>query len=58
MQNTQKRLELMYAGNYNLNTIKEEEMYAVKLTMQLSSPGPLESNSEISFSHTIPATAI
>jgi LytS/YehU family sensor histidine kinase len=58
LQNTQKRLELMYAGNYNLNTIQEEEMYAVKLTMQLSSPRPFESNSEISFSHLIPATAI
>jgi LytS/YehU family sensor histidine kinase len=58
LQNIQKRLKLMYAGNYNLNTIQEEEMYAVKLTMQLSFPCAREASNENSFSHPLPAAAI
>jgi two-component system LytT family sensor kinase len=57
-RNIQKRLELIYAGNYSLSTIQEEEMYAVKLTMQLSSHADLEASKEISFVHTLPAAAI
>jgi hypothetical protein len=58
LQNIQKRLELIYAGNYSLSTIQEEEMYAVKLTMQLSSQSDPESSKELSFVHTLPAAAI
>jgi len=58
LQNIKKRLELMYVGKYNLNTILEEEMYAVKLTMQLNSPAALEAKNGISFSHPLPTPAI
>jgi two-component system, LytTR family, sensor kinase len=36
LQNIQKRLELIYAGAYTLNISRQEEIYAVKLTIQLS----------------------
>jgi LytS/YehU family sensor histidine kinase len=58
LQNIQKRLELMYAGNYSLSTIQEEELYAVKLTMRLSLHADLEAGKAISFIHTLPSTAI
>lgn len=36
LQNIQKRLELIYPKVYNLSISQQEEIYAVKLTMQLS----------------------
>lgn len=36
LQNIKKRLELLYAGKYNLTINEEGEMYVVKLQMQLN----------------------
>ncbi|MDB5208078.1 MAG: putative signal transduction histidine kinase [Flavisolibacter sp.] len=56
--NINKRLELIYVGHYNLHITQQDEMYAVKLTMQLSQLMKLAANNETSFSNTLPAAAI
>jgi hypothetical protein len=58
LQNIQKRLDLMYAGNYKLSTLQEEEMYSVKLTMQLNSPAIPVAGNDMSFIHPSSVAAV
>ncbi len=58
LQNIQKRLELIYPGAYNLNISQQEEIYAVKLTMQLSPQQEPATRSEVDFTHSLSATVI
>jgi sensor histidine kinase YesM len=56
--NITKRLELIYAGNFNLHITQQEEMYAVKLTIQLSQLMKVAADNETSFSNALPAPVI
>jgi len=57
LQNIQKRLDLLYSGKHTLIINQEEELYAVKLTMQLN-PGTEPVNNKLSFIEPIPAAAL
>jgi hypothetical protein len=58
LQNIQKRLRLIYGEHYDLKITQQDEMYAVKLTMQLSTVKQPVINYETSFKHflSVPAT--
>ncbi len=58
LKNIQKRLALMYGGKYDLGINHFDEMYAVKLTMQLNSPRHAIVREPVSFSQPLPVTAI
>jgi len=53
LQNIQKRLDLIYAGNYDLVITQQEEMYAVKLTMKLNDPHKLKARIEKSLTNAL-----
>lgn len=56
LQNIKKRLELIYPGCYNLNISQHEEIYAVKLTMQLNPQLKIDAKTNIVFDKPLPAT--
>ncbi len=58
LQNIQKRLDLIYTGNYHLNITEQEEMYAVKLTMQLGASQQVVINNESPIGHPLTLTAV
>ncbi len=55
LPNIQKRLELIYAGNYNLAITQQEEMFVVKLTMQLTAQHTLAASNETAFTNPLQA---
>ncbi len=58
MQNIQKRLELIYPEVYNLSISQQEEIYAVKLTMQLSPQQEPAPGSKLDFINPLPIAVI
>ncbi|HMK03909.1 MAG TPA: sensor histidine kinase [Ferruginibacter sp.] len=58
LQNIQKRLDLIYAGAYNLVITQQEEMYAVKLTVQLNIVQKLAASNETPFVNPLPVAAV
>ena len=58
LNNIKKRLDLIYAGQYDLNISEQEEMYVVKLTMQLSPLTQPATSNNVLFSQLLPATTI
>lgn len=58
LQNIQKRLDLIYADNYSMNITRQEELYSVKLILQLPSRIKLAAREEIPVSHTLPVAAV
>ena len=58
LPNIRKRLELIYAGKYTLGISRQDEMYAVKLTIQLSPQQKPAIHSEIPFTNSFSISAI
>ena len=58
LNNIKKRLDLIYTGRYELNISEQEEMYVVKLTMQLSPLTQPATSNNILYSQLLPATTI
>jgi LytS/YehU family sensor histidine kinase len=53
LQNIQKRLTLLYDGKYSLNNTHEEEIYLVRLTMQLNFRSQVNNQIQASFPNSV-----
>lgn len=58
LQNIKKRLELIYPGSYSLNICQQEEIYSVKLTMQLNANQKPAAKNEPSFIQPVTAAVV
>ena len=58
LPNLQKRLELIYKDRYELHTTSEEEMYSIKLQMQLQAHSAITHTIPLAFDNSLPIPAL